>query len=494
MNRQDFVRLLERVSAGDAPTARDAGKQIVKALKFKRVDNLRELAKDYWAVVENRRSDMKPCNLAELASLMSIFGWGLRTESGISVRRLEMAEDLVLDAMILGDGALRERARHGADYLRLALFGPFRAEDSNRIKKYLARLESLIEEHRPIQKLPYVDEMKPSVFKTLVIHWYDLGMGVTGEKYVNVERARQLNIPIYSYWDDDWLEESMPSYEEVLENIWKDQQQTDFKVINKIMKDLEASAYDRFVRSLTWYGRDVSIASKIRERARAEGGRAGYELFFELVRPQTLMVAGTDEAMTEFAELARGVQALTGHIVSRNASSEPTSSFLINCGLAKINEGRNLPKSWQQLLVITYEAHKAVDELRAQINILEDPTDTLKRYFSSDELARMKKDTIEDNLSLADAAHYMLDLTIMAEPWSANRRNPKQFAAVAWYLIAKANEKRRPTNYTPLAELGGWKGASTLYSIGNRVNSSIAYMVDGDRLPTDVRFTSIEDL
>jgi len=67
MNRQDFVRLLERVSAGDAPTARDAGKQIVKALKFKRVDNLRELAKDYWAVVENRRSDMKPCNLAELA-------------------------------------------------------------------------------------------------------------------------------------------------------------------------------------------------------------------------------------------------------------------------------------------------------------------------------------------------------------------------------------------------------------------------------------------
>jgi len=202
------VRLLGIVAHSDAVESMAARKQLNKELSFRKIANLRSIANKYWAIVENDWPSVEPHNLADLVHLLDIFAWKLASDSALGAARLAIAEDMVLAAMSLPSGVLRDRARYGAGCLRFPLCGGFSEPDemSEDYKDYISRVERLIEQNRPLEWQKYVepidyptlDKLKPSVFKTLVLHWYDIIPVGVAEELVYARRAVLLRIPVYS--------------------------------------------------------------------------------------------------------------------------------------------------------------------------------------------------------------------------------------------------------------------------------------------------------
>ncbi len=456
MTTVELNDLLNQIKYGDKAEVKLARQQILRELKYKRVKNIDALTDTYLKLVNSYESIQPAYRLAAFLSLLGAFGWHIKPG-----KKLDLAIDFAFYGMTHTDGTVRESARKGADWLRMTYSFDQTSTDQN-FKLYLDKLEQLIEAHRPPQYPKYLDDMKPSIFKTLVLHWHELGQGAFGAKFVNQSRANELSLPTYTYLDEVWLDENLLSEERIAAEIWLDQGVTDFQPVEQALQVIASGASKRLAMSLGAVGLKKDTLQQITQQIARSGSQGGLNAFLQIVQSKAGSLQNRQN-LNELAGVVRGIQSLANHYVRQNNIKQPLTDFIISCAMSKAEYGRHLPNSWSDFIILLGDAHGDIDgfhQLRSR-EIAELYSQLAEKY--PDITAPEESD---DEFTLLDIAHYALDCAAMSQPWILTRRNSRQLAALAWFAVRKANN---PVNFNldDLAKFGKWKTAGSVSGAGS---------------------------
>ncbi len=157
--------LVEQALGEDSSVSRQALKQITSQNKFNTdkklaiytVDRLRQEP----SLTEAARPDA-------IVRLLNYAMYGVYREDDAFSFTLEKS----FEALVHPDGRVRESGRKMLG--NLAFFSHGAVEWDDLLPAVVGRLEKIIKKNRPKGQLPYMEKLKPSVFKTAAIAWYDL--------------------------------------------------------------------------------------------------------------------------------------------------------------------------------------------------------------------------------------------------------------------------------------------------------------------------------
>jgi hypothetical protein len=479
MTDKEFSQLLATVTSGEPLAAREAGRTIRREIERSRSWSEHKYADTFWHAVQVYPKISKPHNLGELLGLTGLFAWGLGDRHGTLDPRFELASEFTFFGMTHSSGTIRERARKAAGYFRISLMGPILEptdDSSDRYGEYVHRIERLIARHRPgeptLAQAPHIEDLKPSPYKTLLIHWNDMGGGIIAEQFVNLSRARELKLPIYEYYDDEWVEATRPVRDDIAEILWDCEPTADPRSVKDVMAKLETLTVAQLRRVLKRHGISEDSITKVEAQTTQYGTQAGLKALFDVITDSGRNLTPTKPGNeVEWLDVMRRIETRAAFMTGDDGHGRLICGFLVESALTKAEYDKQDPALWTLYLDRVLKTHQQLLTLEDLLKQLHAPDPELAKLLTSVELAEY---SVDDHIAgLAEIAHYALDWWAMSEPWTMLKREPSALAAVAWYLVERANPGVSAISHMSVAEFGGWKSTSSLSSTGNRAYMSV---------------------
>lgn len=514
-NKNEALRELFNILAnGSSSDIKDAKKEIEKLQHW----NRRHTAKDDALVLDiikdfDRIADAE--HQAAVISSVNLFFLRL-----IDTHFDELAL-FVLKTMVSRDGRVREATRHAASWLRFKhthasmaldpIFAPKKIsdekiheakEDVKTYERFLESLEDLMKTHSPAVKPIYIGKQAPSIYKSLILFWYDMSIGTSRD----LEHREQLMDPMSEEYipllgkDDD--EEEIDA-EEIEENIWADKGDGDERAGAAWLARLEALAEKRFAYELGRLKFTPEEALNILAAVRLHKQEAGQYVLADVMR--TGSERGSITQFSDANNLVREMQACANHDLARNKHGA-ISRLLVEAVVERECSRSGKPDDLAVFIKLIYQSHEAIDifwepfEKRkakdlAHMLAFNEKVSALKEAAEkyADELkAREEERKLERYLGRS-VAHHILDWYIQSDPKGFNRiRDPRKVAAYILYIVrdhnAKATDGEVFLTYEnkELSAFGGWKSASNFGMVEYNVARPVLAMVgDADLLLID---------
>lgn len=189
--------LLEQALGADNTTSKQALKQIISQKHKYSIDkSMSGRILDRLKQEPNLSESNQPNGIVRLINYAS---YGTRDEADI-----QLATEVTFEALLYPNGTVRESGRKML--MNLSFFSSRIFEWEVFRDKLLMRIERLIKQCPPpvpSHKLQYMEHLKPSVYKTLALAWYDFaGYLYFDDEDVFFERADRLGLPEFEPVDD----------------------------------------------------------------------------------------------------------------------------------------------------------------------------------------------------------------------------------------------------------------------------------------------------
>ncbi|MFH1670911.1 MAG: hypothetical protein ABIA92_05010 [Patescibacteria group bacterium] len=346
------------------------------------------------------------------------------------------------------------------------------ADDFARIRNFLLRIRKCITEQRP-KSLPadepvYLNELKPSVYKSLLMLWEDCVRNPYMQEFLAKDEELWDDLPVRNYNDESWLEENEIEFDDVAADLWGGHAPD--KRVCAAMEELERMSIDRLGTSIAALGFSPGETTALIDKlANSDLALDQGEVLFQQFA-FTCIAKGIDP--DNMNDAVRAYQAAANHIVWKNQLDQPVSYLLVNCALMREEYGRTAPKDIGKLAVLLCDSHRSIDEyIDEQSHVPSCPpefSDELWRELES-EFADIHLQRKAGLIQIQSIAHHVIDWYFQLEPWSVQRYSPRQHAALALYIVKRINEDNdiyiALFSNTDLASLGGWKSMNSYSSL-----------------------------
>ena len=442
-------------------------------------------------------SDVPSWRLAAFVSLIKPIVW----HSG---KHRNDLTDVLFRAMEHSNGSVREAARRAADWLRMDLTDGHDSESITRLANHLDRIEVLLRKYRPENTPTYIEELKPSPYKTLVLYWYDTTRGSVGEQVGREDRIKRNNIPTLRLENETWLDANMVDFHEEFEKIWHyPGAGTPAKAHDALVR-LAQSAKKRLYEALERLGFDSRFTDRVISTIERCGDDEAQLILVDIVR-QYLDKSQLHD-IAEVAEAARAIQSFINHRPRINTHGEPVSHLLVDCLVIREMNERRVPTDWAAFAVLIDTAHTAIDAFiekrtKEHDKAMKELDDRINRLTGGSthwehpeklEEKRMEKLLAAEYVA---CAHYALDWYAQIAPWNVYKKAPEQLAALALRVVGEYNFEKQQFapqyNTTELAAVGGWKSPSSIsYPALSMLSDLVHNMRDPDMLLVNPRLAA----
>jgi hypothetical protein len=390
--------------------------------------------------------------------------------------------DFIVRNITHKDGGVRQAIVNFFDWFRIDDNVSFKenAPIGENYHSFLLAIKKLIRDHQPEDIIisdnredfpTYLNDLKPSVYKSLLLVWEKATCGQYMEDKLKKYPELQIAVPKRNWDDDDWLSENEVYADEEALNLWVGQ-----KIGSDVYSALfvlESLARSRFVKELDDAGFEKNFYEKLiadmekHPAMEGEDVRSYEELIAECIR------IGFPHEYSD--PLIRGFLAFSNHRIIKNEEGEPLSPILLSAIMERESLGRHEPKDIKAFLFRVRDAHLAIDAFCEQ-SIQNDSVSTkemierLEKYVPQNQFAKEKEifeTSHEHHVELfrryASIAHHSFDWYVLSAPWGVLGKTPEKLAALSYFVVKKANEERKPycaVNYTnkDLSEFGKWAG------------------------------------
>ncbi|MDO8512646.1 MAG: hypothetical protein Q7S57_05195 [bacterium] len=400
------------------------------------------------------------------------------------------------------DGRVREQTRKAASWLRIMnrrreKISDLKPEIKELVKRetkafddLLKSLKELIYKYTPENRPTYIGDTGPSVYKTLVLFWYDMNP-VAFEYDVNKESQNPLSDDyIPRFGNSDYEEEVDP--EEIRDNIWLDKKDGDPGQAVKWLKKLEAIAIARFEKSSAHLGLNKTEIVEMMTIIRKEGQVASTKI---LERHLSRLSENGDIAWAKVNNFVRDIEAFGNHCIAENEHGF-ISFLLVEAVTERECSFSGKPENLVDFMELICLSHEMVDKFFDQhekkcgvdrnelLELIDKTRDGLKKEDKHIEelVASLDADEI-DRLYGRSIAHHMLDWFIQSDPKAFNRmQDPRKIVAYIAYAVREINSDilrlvRLHYANSDLTTFGGWAGSGSFNMVRYAILRPILEMV-----------------
>lgn len=413
------------------------------------------------------------------------------------------------------DGRVREATRHIASWLRFknSKYYDFKkgkkvSDDMKRkaekdikiYEEFIDKIEELMRKYTPVDKPLYIGDAPASVYKTLVLFWYDMSFGTSRDS----EHREQLMDPTSTEYiprmgnDDD--EEEVDG-EEVMENIWADEKDGDSREGGKWLKRLEEISAKRFKNELERLKFSHKEIGDIVATLRIYGQEAGPSILNDIIPKGK--ERGSILNISDANNLVREMQAFANHCVAQNQNG-PISHLLVEALIERDCMYSSKPDDLVKFIKLICQSHERISDF-----FVLHKKETRKRFLSMLEFYKKISKSAEDEKEFAleygerekrrvieqywgeSVAHHILDWYIQIDPGGFNRTNdPRKITALVLAMARDYNAKVTDVflsyDNKELSEFGGWKGGGSFSTVDYKITRPLLERVgDPDLLLVD---------
>ena len=394
--------------------------------------------------------------------------------------------DFITDNILSENGKVRHATINFFDWWRMTEDRSFKFKGKGGLSKNLynlfLKIKDLIKKYQPENIVisdnfsddpTYLNELKPSVYKSLLLFW-EKGTDSPYMQKILVEYPElQIIIPKRNYDDKTWLAENEIDPEEEALNLWN-KQIVDVEVFSALSV-LEAIAKDRFIKELNKFNFDKNFSNELIKEMKNHFTFLGEDVnsFQKMVMKYISM--GIKPEDTDF--LVRAFLSFANHRIIENDAKEPMSPILVSVAVAKAEMDRKEPKDIKNFILHIRDTHLSIDTFYKQLTVKKKKErqgclDSLKDSKSEqdDEFCcytreAIKKDEKETEKAIAQCcsiAHHIFDWYVQVEPWGVLSKSPEKLSALEYFSVRKFNFdndccQAETYNNNDLSEFGGWK-------------------------------------
>lgn len=457
------------------------------------------ISKKQWNVVLNSFEKYKKVDTQHKIFFISILKKIVLSIDRKDKNELSFVSDFMCENIIHPVGGVRNATVHLLDYWYISNSLYYRSTKnsktlSDELYSFLLRIKNLIVKYEPEDivfskdgfELPtYLNELKPSVYKSLVLMWEVATRSTYVEELLKNYPELQVNVPDRNYNDEDWLHENEVDPEEEALNLWG-KNPPDGNVQSALLV-MESSARKHFLNELDKFGFSKNFSNNlIREMEKhftflGEDVNSYDELIMECVR------LGIEHDTTD--SLIRAFLNFSSHRIITNGINQPMSPILVSVAVLKSETMVHEPSNMHAFVLRMRDAHFAVDifyknhvanyekghmEMMERIETIHSDRKDPSRSIFDDFKKIKEKHMIELEQSRSIARH-VLNWYIQSEPWGVLNKTPEKLAALAYYTVKKVNddEGQCSVGYTTdeLSAFGKWStnsisGGSTSFYYG----------------------------
>jgi len=398
--------------------------------------------------------------------------------SSLKVKPSASIKQLVIKGLQNKNGTTREAARKIAGNMSFI----YRTESAAHQEKLLLEIEPMIKIYEPKTIPHYIDNAKPSIYKTLVLVWHDIiCTHQLYEKLNYLERMVSLDIPPYSNGED---EEEGPAEELYSMNDWQESIEDYFECTKeqwaeteKILKLREAESLKFLKWSLT-SNHSLTYLDTIIIAAQKGDSVTLSHLLSGIIRENIGVSDNREEEVRAvlilFDKVARAIQSIDNNTVLATSRGNAFNRLLTS--LAMQESYKSSPKLVELLpLMESFElAHSEIDSVVTRLFI---PAENSIRKIIKKHDPEREIYTV-DYSEYVQTAHYMLDWLLQIDYKIITRKTPKQLSATIWsVLLADINIYNPVYGYEhqALAEYGEWANSSSLSGSCRLVREKLLY-------------------
>lgn len=409
----------------------------------------------------------------------------------------------VLTYMEHPDGRVREAARHTASWLRfkhseasMILERGTKGKQSDKRKSdaeedirtfeyFIDRIEELMKKHAPADKPMYVGELAPSVYKSLVLFWYDMAFNTSRDVEHREELIDPENKQYIPRLGSSEIDEEV-DIDEVEESLWDDEKDGSPQEGAVWLKRLEEMAKKRFVDELARLKFSTEEIVDMVAVVRAHGQGIGPHVLEGMLSKG--VERGSIVQLFDANNVVREMEAFANHRTTYNTHGM-ISHLLVEVVVERECVGSGKPDDLAVFVQLMQQSHEAIDVFFAQYEKEEEKSFLSMLEFNKkfsktaeDERAYAKEYEEKENICKRERyfgrsiAHHVLDWYIQSAPADFNRtREPRKIAAYILKMVRDHNAEATDGEVSlaygnkELAQFGGWKGAGNLNMVEYKV-------------------------
>ena len=368
---------------------------------------------------------------------------------------------------------------------------------------FLLELKSLIKKYQPrglvigddiCGEQDYLNELKPSVYKSLVLLWEE-----ATTRYYYVERTLenypefQIKIPKRNYDDDNWLVENEVDPEEEMLNLWNNIP-VDMEIFSALLT-LESMMEKRFKKELSNLGFEKDFSDELVEELRK--CPVFQEATMVPFNKMTMDYINRGIVPDQADALVRSFLLFSSHRMIENNNKEPMSQILADVIVSRARMMKNEPKDMKSFLFRLRDTHLIIDKFRKEYcERKKQEKDKRLAEISNKKNGKIFIETVEElgksiegNMEQAcSIAHHCFDWFVQTEPQAILKKPPEKWAALAYFFVNKFNLENYEKgggfvfyDNNDLDELGGWKKGGVI-SGSERFYHTVASVIRDPKL------------
>lgn len=472
MDKVEAQRLVDNVLKDDSPSSLVAMRELSKKYRYNVPDVLAKAILDklesYPSFIAN------PTQFDVLVRLANLVVYSRAAKS----QKLTI-EELLFVGLKHPSGKVRQNAR-----MLSRNYSTFLGEEADPAE-FLHKIESLIKEYEPKLIPAYIDNIAPSIYKSLVLVWHDtMASHQLWKKLDYQTRMMELDIPGFSYTsdqqDDSIAEDyySMEDWRACLEDyVFCNDWPKFLQLLNKQEKlaiDLLKEALDSNQVDSSYLLRVIDLARSSEPELIADAvlAEVSADIWSRYEEPRSELLRRSDK-------IARAFQAMDNNAVIWTKKGNPFCRMLISVVLDEAYRAKPQLIDLISLFEGFVACHNEVDTIIEELLI---PADQKVIDF-----ARQYSNTLPppcDFYTPRQVSHYILDWLFQINSNLFISKTPKQMAAVAWEIVSLRNPGLMVYGLEnqKLADFAGWKSRFGLTSLTKRLNADLEYEMADPRI------------
>lgn len=361
---------------------------------------------------------------------------------------VETAE-LILESLTNASGDVREAARR--------MSGNWRLHDPSHIldvdehtKNFIKKLVDLIKHHAPAFNHLPIEQMPPSVYKSLLLAYEEVVRGLYVKEWVR--KNPDLIIEIIS-------EDLTPVYDRSsqIPLLWK--RYSCESVTKQKAENLANEAYKRLDYFFVQAGFTTQKINNLRSLIAIANTPMEQEKVIEKIAGYARQ---KNQPLSELTPIMREFQTVMNH-TARFHGDQFFTYFLLSAQTDCTEQNLKHKIDWNQWVAYVTQVHENINVFEQEFDKVEEEQFKLwhERFLQiAPEMATdLQEDTKSRQLKLKDSissAHYICDWLMQTYP-TFTSKEPRKFAALCLGAVREINQGMTPFNGHHLAPFGGWK-------------------------------------
>jgi len=375
-------------------------------------------------------------------------------------------KDLILKLLTHPHGHVRDAAKRLIGNWRLCMGGVFEPP-TNYPTLLIKDLVSLIRTHTPADTSIPIEQMTPSIYKSLLLAYEEIACGMYIEEWITSNPQYHIDIP----YEDTPLVADRAA---LLPILWRGAPCLPSTLEKSAM--LSEKAYERLLRFLIQAGFSAGEVNDTRSRlAIATDNQGEIGVVEHIIKLATRNKIDPDT----LAPIIREMQSYTNHKV-RHARGVDFNYIILSAQTERIEQQIKGKVNWNEWYAHVVAVHEAIDEFSVEQSKsyrkqCEEFNERIKKIDSpdvADYLSDVDEDVAEHEVQLLDVcsvAHYVWSWLVQSYP-TLPVKTPQKHAAICYSVVREINQGMTPYTTAHLGSFGGWK------SPGSSLDSARTYV------------------